>query len=100
LTENRSKNLEKILFTTAETGEETEFYIVCETKFRGKSYLLVTDSPEEEEEPADAYILKDISKESDTEAVYQMVDEDTEMEAVSTIFTELLSEDEIELETE
>lgn len=89
--------MEKILFTVPETGEEVEFYIVEETKFRGKNYLLVTESEEEEEE-ASAYLLKDISEESDTEACYVMVEDEKETEAVFMIFSELLED--IDLETE
>lgn len=89
--------MEKILFIVPETGEEVEFYIIEETKFRGKSYLLVTESQDEEEE-AEAYILKDLSEESDTEAAYVMVEDEKEIEAVSMIFSELLED--IDLETE
>ena len=88
--------MEKILFTVPETGEEVEFYIVEETKFRGKNYLLVTESEEEEE--GSAYILKDISEDSDTEACYVMVEDEKEAEAVFMIFSELLED--IDLETE
>lgn len=87
--------MEKILFTVPETGEEVEFYIVEETKFRGKNYLLVTESEEEE---GSAYILKDISEDSDTEACYVMVEDEKETEAVFMIFSELLED--IDLETE
>lgn len=89
--------MEKIVFYEPETGEETEFYIVEETKFRGKNYLLVTESSEETEE-AEAFILKDISEETDGEASYMMVEDDMEREAVSVIFSELLEDIEIEIE--
>lgn len=88
--------MEKIVFHVPETGEEVEFYIVEETKFRGKNYLLVTESLEETEE-AEAYILKDISEETDAEASYIMVEEDTEREALSAIFSEMLEDMEIEV---
>ena len=71
-------------------------YAFRQTKFRGKNYLLVTEDSEKEE--AEAYILKDVSEESDKEAAYIMVEDDTEREAVSAIFSELLEN--IELETE
>lgn len=89
--------MEKILFTVPDTGEEVEFYIVEETKFRGKNYLLVTEAREEEEEDR-AYLLKDISEESDTEACYVMVEDEKEVDAVFMIFSELLED--IDLETE
>lgn len=89
--------MEKIVFHIPETGEDAEFYIVEETKFNGKNYLLVTEASEEEDE-AEAYILKDISEESDREASYIMVEDDIEREAVTGIFSELLED--IAIETE
>ena len=54
---------------------------------------MCTDS--EDEEDAEALILKDISELSDEEAVYDIVDDDHELELVAGIFKELL--DDIEL---
>ncbi|MCC8105117.1 MAG: DUF1292 domain-containing protein [Clostridiales bacterium] len=86
--------MEKIEFRPAEGGETAWFYVVEETRINGVSYLLVTETEEEE---AEAYILKDISKDGDEEAVYEFVDNDEELEAVSKIFTELLEDVDIEL---
>lgn len=86
------KELEKIVFQVPETEEELEFYVVEETKFNGAHYLLVVEDLEEEE----AYLLKDLSEESDTESVYVMVEDDKEREAVAGIFSELLEDIEIE----
>lgn len=87
--------MERIAFTVPETGEEVEFYVVEETRINGVNYLLVTESDDEEAE-ADAYILKDLSKSEEEEAVYEIVEEDNELEAVSKVFAELL--DDIDLE--
>ena len=46
------------------SNEETEFYVLEETRIGGKNYLLVTEDGEDEEE-AEALILKDLSDESD-----------------------------------
>lgn len=92
-TKTRS-SMEKIEFRPAEGGETAWFYVVEETRINGVSYLLVTETEEEE---AEAYILKDISKDGDEEAVYEFVDNDEELEAVSKIFTELLEDVDIEL---
>ncbi|MCC8051056.1 MAG: DUF1292 domain-containing protein [Clostridiales bacterium] len=86
--------MEKIEFRPAEGGETAWFYVVEETRINGVSYLLVTETEEEE---AEAYILKDTSKDGDEEAVYEFVDNDEELEAVSKIFTELLEDVDIEL---
>lgn len=85
----------KVSFTD-ERGEETEFYIIEETKINNKSYLLVTDSDDEEAEEEDAYILKDISEEESEETVYTMVDDETELSYVAKIFSELLDDVDIE----
>ena len=50
--------MEKIRFE-AEDGVSVEFYVEEQTKIQGTSYLLVSDSMDEE---ATAYVLKDISE--------------------------------------
>lgn len=79
---------EKIRFTP-EGEEEIEFYVIEQTTIGGVNYILVT---EEESGDADAYILKDLSKPEDTEGIYEMVTEDAELDAVSTIFENLLDD--------
>ena len=76
-----------------EHGEKVPFYIVEETMLGGINYLLVTDSEEEE---AEAYIMRE-AEGQDGQAVYEMVEEDTELEAVSKIFAELLEDIELEI---
>lgn len=72
------------------------FYIIEETKVNGINYLLVTESEDEEDEEAEAYILKDTSKAEDTEAVYEFVESEEELDAVSRIFAELLEDMDLE----
>lgn len=79
---------EKIKFTP-EGEEEIEFYVIEQTTIGGVNYILVT---EEEDGDADAYILKDLSKPEDTDALYEMVTEDAELDAVSAIFANLLED--------
>ena len=78
-----------------ENGCEGVFYIVEETKLAGVSYILVTDSPEEEPE-ADAYILKDISSPESEEAIYEFVEDDAELNAIADVFAQLLEDADIE----
>lgn len=49
--------MEKINFVT-DDNEEVEFYIIEETRVNGYNYILVTDSQDEDDEEAEAYILK------------------------------------------
>ena len=81
---------EKIVFID-EDGNEVEMYVVEETRINNVNYLLVTEDEGDEEE-TEAYILKDISKEEDEEAVYEMVVEDLEIDYIGKVFSELLED--------
>lgn len=87
--------MEKLTFVT-EDMESVDFYILEETRVNGTNYLLVTDSEDEEAEETQAYILKDTSEPEEAEAVYEFVEDEEELEAVSKIFGELL--DDVDLE--
>ncbi len=71
-------------------GQTAEFYVEEQTVIAGRTYLLVSDSADEE---AQVYILKDVSSQTDGEACYEMVEDDDELEAVFTVFQELLSDE-------
>ena len=58
-----------------------------------RHYLLVT---EEEEGDCDALILKEIPQEEDTDSIYEIVEEDTELAAVASVFESMLEDIEIE----
>ena len=45
-----------------------------------------------EDGDGEALILKDMSAEEDTEAVYEIVTDDAELEAVATVFENLLED--------
>ena len=87
--------MEKLTFVT-EDQESVDFYIIEETRVNGINSLLVTESEDEEDEEAEAYILKDTSKAEDTEAVYEFVESEEELDAVSRIFAELLEDMDLE----
>ena len=86
---------EKISFKD-ETGEEIELYVLEETRINNMNYLLVTESDDESDEETGAYIMKDVSKSEEEEAVYEMVENDDELKYVSDIFEELLEDVDIE----
>lgn len=87
--------MEKITFMTDDNTEEV-FFIIDETRVNGTNYLLVTDTQDEEDEEAVAYILKDTSSETDTEAVYEFVEDDAELESVGKIFEAMLEDVDID----
>ncbi|EGG84040.1 hypothetical protein HMPREF9477_00818 [Lachnospiraceae bacterium 2_1_46FAA] len=86
--------MEKIQFMFDDGTESADFFVLEETKVNGVSYILVTDS---EEDDAECMILKDTSKPEESESVYQVVEDDTELEAVLKIFEELLEDIDIEM---
>ncbi len=86
--------MEKITFSP-DGEEEVSFYCLEQTVIGAKTYLLVTD---EEDGDSEALILRDDSDINDEEAVYVIVDDDRELEAVAGVFRKLLSEDGIDLD--
>lgn len=84
--------MEKITFYP-EDGEAVGFYVLEQTRLGGTDYILVTDS---ETEDGEALILKDVSAPEDTQAVYEIVGDDDELDAVSAIFSEMLEDVELE----
>lgn len=85
--------MEKIIFV-GDDNENLEFFVLEETRINGVDYILVTDS-EDEESDAECYILKDVSKDGDAEAIYEAVEDDTELDAVMRVFEELLEDTDI-----
>lgn len=80
--------MEKIKFTAPDTGESIEAYCLEQTRINNQSYLLVA---EEEDGDSEAYILKETSLEGD-EAVYAIVEDDDEFQAIARVFSELLED--------
>ena len=66
-----------------------DFYVLEETRLNGVDYILVTDSREDDGE---ALILKDLSSDGDSEALYEIVEDDQELESVMGIFEQLLED--------
>ncbi len=81
--------MEKLNFQSPQDGEALEFYVIEQTRVNGVNYLLVT---EEEEGDCDAFILKDLSRENEEEAMYEMVESEEELEYISRIFSEILED--------
>lgn len=85
--------MEKIAFAL-DNDELIEFFVLEETKINGVKYILVTETEDDE---AEAYVLKDLAGEDETESVYEMVEDENELEMVSVLFAELLEDVDIEL---
>lgn len=81
--------MEKITFVP-DGGEAVDFYVLEQTTIGGVNYILVTDAEEDAE--GEAYILKDMSDSDAQERVYSMVEDDTEFDAVSAVFENILED--------
>ena len=79
---------------TAEDGEQIEFYVLEQTRMNGTDYLLVTET-EDENEDAEAYILRDVSDGEDSQAVYEFVEDENELDALAGIFSEMIDDTKI-----
>lgn len=86
--------MEKVRFTFSDGNGEDEFFVLEETKIGGTAYILVTDSQDDD---AACLILKEIPQEGTKESVYEIVEDETELLAVSKVFEELLEDVSIEM---
>lgn len=86
--------MEKIQFALEGGSGTEEFFVLEQTTIGGSTYILVTDS---EEDDAICLILKDISNEQDSDGIYEVVEDDVELLAVSKVFEELLEDVDIEM---
>lgn len=91
-----NKEERKITLIT-DDGENVDFYVLEETRISGVNYLLVTDAAETEEE-GECYILKDLSKQEESDALYEFVEDDNEMDYLYKIFSELLDGADVDIE--
>ena len=80
--------MDKITFNP--DGEApVDFYVLEQTKIGGVTYILVTDF---EEGDGEALILKDLSKPEEPESVFAIVEDEKELDAVASVFEELLDD--------
>lgn len=86
------EKLEKIEFRL-DDNETVFFYVVEQTRIGGMNYLLVADT---EEGDGQALILKDMSADTDEESVYEIVEDENELDAVSSVFSNMLEDVELE----
>lgn len=85
--------MDKISFISKETGEPEEMYVIEQTTLGGSTYILVTES---EDDDGEAMILKDVSEKDSEEALYEEVTNDRELDAVADIFQSMLDDVDIE----
>ena len=93
MSENNTEKNSELEFTL-EDGTIEKGFIIGEAKWLGSSYILLSDK---EKGDGDAWILKDVSKEDDSEAVYVEITDPNEWDNVAPIFRELLEEKDIDI---
>lgn len=86
--------MEDLKFTFELEGKSVDFYAIDQTKVGGFTYILVAES---EKDDAECLILKDLATEDDEDSLYEIVEDDTELRAVSKVFEELLEDTDIEI---
>lgn len=87
-------SMEKVRFGFGDGSGEDEFYVLEETKINGAAYILVTDSPDDDGE---CLILRETGSPDQSESLYEIVEDETELLAVSKVFEELLEDVNIEM---
>ena len=83
-----------LITLTADDGSEEAFFVLEKADIAGVSYLLVTDSVEDED--ADALILKETKE--DELITYEVVEDENELKIISKYLEELLEDVELRLE--
>lgn len=88
---------EKKITLMTDDGGAVDFYVLEETRINGMNYLMVTDAADDDDE-GECYILKDMSKSTDEEALYEFVEDDNEIDYLFKIFSELLEDADVDIE--
>lgn len=83
--------MDKVNFAN-EDGENIELFILEETTISESHYILAA---EDEESDSTAYILKEVSRNGD-DIVFSIVSDDTEFDAVLSVFEELMDDTDFE----
>lgn len=85
------REYEKIEFYDEEQDGFAEFFVLERTRVNGSEYLLAA---QELDQDTDAYIFKVVAEntEEGADMVIELVDDDTELEAVGKIFAELMDD--------
>lgn len=88
----KEQKLTTVPFTT-EDGEVIDMYVMEETTLQGVHYILVTEETDPDSEEALVMIMKE-TKQGETEefAVYDIVEDETELQVVAKLFAELMED--------
>lgn len=83
---------------TTEDGEVVELYVLEETTLQGVHYILVTEDFDDDDGEALVMIMKEEGQQEEDEfAVYDIVENEEELQAVAKVFAELMEDVDFQL---
>lgn len=91
----KGENMDTIKFVFDETNEEVNFAVIGSVEYNEDVYLMVVEEEELDQEDMTAYILKAIEVD-DEEVIYEIVDDEEELNAVTELFEEILENFELD----
>ncbi|MCD8250054.1 MAG: DUF1292 domain-containing protein [Lachnospiraceae bacterium] len=80
--------MEKLTFA-GKDGDVMELYVVEQTRIAGVNYLLTADS---EDEDGECLMLKDVASEQEPESIYEIMEDERELNGVLAVFEQLLDD--------
>lgn len=87
----------EIVTMTDEDGTEVEFSIIDNVACGGERYLLVVETEGMEDDETNAFILKELSINTD-DVTYEMVEDDAEFDRVAELFARKAEDYTVELD--
>lgn len=91
------KEFRTVPFTTEE-GDVVELYVLEETTLQGIHYILVTEDFDDDGGEALVMIMKEERQQEEDEfAVYDMVENEEELQVVARVFAELMEDVDFQL---
>lgn len=78
--------MDKVTFT-GENGDAIELFVVESTRLGAVDYVLASDV---EQGDGECYILKDTSAAESEESVYEIVEDEHELDYIANVFAELV----------
>ena len=85
------EKIENIITLSSDDGD-IDVEVIDQTVVDGVTYLLVSDVVTEDDEEGDCYILKDVSKDGEEDASYEVVSSE-EADGIFDIFENMLKEE-------
>ena len=79
------------IYLPDENGNQTKWFVIEDTQLSGNKYILVCDNDDENED-AEARILKEVSVYGD-DVIYEDIEDENEFDAVAKLFNELVGDE-------